>query len=232
MLLNITQKTCNICGKTKSITEFPENKNCTRDGHLRRCRDCHSRIGREGYSKEKAHEAYMKNAEKNRENARNRKREKIEKLGRVALDRFCQINKAYVERNREKVRKASAESYARADKKKLAAKQRESNKKLYHRDIEKSRAKVRLKANRRRHAPGDGYTLEQENQLLSDYGNRCVYCNKKIDDRRYMTLDHVVALSRGGENSIENLVPACLSCNSSKRNKPLLVWLLKKLNKK
>ena len=37
-------------------------------------------------------------------------------------------------------------------------------------------------------------------------------------------MDHLVPLSRGGENSPENIVPACWACNSSKGNKLLSEW--------
>lgn len=44
---------------------------------------------------------------------------------------------------------------------------------------------------------------------------RCCYCQRRLD-RENMTLDHVVPKSRGGDDSIENLVPSCHPCNGSK----------------
>lgn len=40
----------------------------------------------------------------------------------------------------------------------------------------------------------------------------CAYCGVMPA----MGVDHVLALSRGGTNTIENLVPACLKCNQQK----------------
>ena len=40
----------------------------------------------------------------------------------------------------------------------------------------------------------------------------CVYCGEEPAG----TADHVIPLSAGGPNSIENLAPACLSCNVRK----------------
>lgn len=51
-------------------------------------------------------------------------------------------------------------------------------------------------------------------------GFACVYCG----DRNRLTLDHVVAVSRGGTDNAENLVTACKSCNSSKGAKALDEW--------
>ncbi len=42
---------------------------------------------------------------------------------------------------------------------------------------------------------------------------QCVYCG--ADDS--LTLDHVVPRAEGGGNESENLVTACLSCNSSRK---------------
>jgi 5-methylcytosine-specific restriction endonuclease McrA len=41
---------------------------------------------------------------------------------------------------------------------------------------------------------------------------RCFYCREK----RRLTLDHIIPLSKGGLHSRDNVVFACVSCNSSK----------------
>lgn len=46
-------------------------------------------------------------------------------------------------------------------------------------------------------------------------GHACVYCG----NTKYLTLDHLVPLSRGGSNDEENLVTACRPCNSKKRDR-------------
>lgn len=43
-------------------------------------------------------------------------------------------------------------------------------------------------------------------------GYRCVYCGSNND----LTLDHLTPFSRGGDESPENLVTCCRSCNSRK----------------
>jgi hypothetical protein len=50
----------------------------------------------------------------------------------------------------------------------------------------------------------------------------CFYCGVSGVE---LTEDHVVALTKGGADSKENIVAACRSCNSSKRAKPLEAWL-------
>ncbi len=49
---------------------------------------------------------------------------------------------------------------------------------------------------------------------------KCRYCNKQLT-RFTATLDHVRAVSEGGDNSFDNLMTACLGCNSTKHRKAL-----------
>jgi hypothetical protein len=45
--------------------------------------------------------------------------------------------------------------------------------------------------------------------------NQCIYCESK----KHLTIDHVIPKSRGGNNTWNNLVTCCLSCNLKKGNK-------------
>lgn len=50
----------------------------------------------------------------------------------------------------------------------------------------------------------------------------CAYCERVIDGQP--DPDHVVPLSRGGSNSITNILPSCRACNSDKRDLLLDEW--------
>lgn len=52
----------------------------------------------------------------------------------------------------------------------------------------------------------------------------CHYCGNQTP-RNFRTADHVIPLSTGGIHSSENLVMACFSCNSSKRDLPAETFL-------
>lgn len=50
---------------------------------------------------------------------------------------------------------------------------------------------------------------------------RCQYCGRprsQLRGRDFLTRDHVVPLSRGGDNAWENVVTACSPCNNRKAN--------------
>jgi 5-methylcytosine-specific restriction endonuclease McrA len=62
------------------------------------------------------------------------------------------------------------------------------------------------------------------NYIYNKTGGYCNYCEKKIDWSNYgkprrkgaWTVDHMRPVSRGGTDHMNNLVPACVPCNSSK----------------
>lgn len=56
--------------------------------------------------------------------------------------------------------------------------------------------------------------LSRKNVLRRD-GQRCQYCG--VNDR--LTIDHVMPKSRGGRDTWENLVAACVPCNNKKGNR-------------
>lgn len=67
---------------------------------------------------------------------------------------------------------------------------------------------------RERDAPGQ-FSAEDFNTLCAKYGNRCLKCGRSNWDV-FLTADHVILLSAGGSNWIDNIQPLCQPCNSSK----------------
>lgn len=55
--------------------------------------------------------------------------------------------------------------------------------------------------------------LSRENVFKRD-NHTCVYCGSR--NFRSLTIDHVVPQSKGGKDSWDNLVTACLTCNNEK----------------
>ncbi|MGA2989627.1 MAG: HNH endonuclease [Candidatus Korobacteraceae bacterium] len=51
-------------------------------------------------------------------------------------------------------------------------------------------------------------------------GYKCHYCKKQLT-KFTATLDHITPVAERGDNSFENLVTACLGCNSRKHRRPL-----------
>ncbi len=60
--------------------------------------------------------------------------------------------------------------------------------------------------------------------VLRVYGQGCYICGKGLADDE-ITIDHVVPVSKGGGHTLENLRPACVSCNCRKKDRPLSVFV-------
>lgn len=59
------------------------------------------------------------------------------------------------------------------------------------------------------------HSRDEWEELLKKCGRKCKVCGSSKD----ITKDHIVAISKGGNNEIRNIQPLCRSCNSRKRNK-------------
>lgn len=68
------------------------------------------------------------------------------------------------------------------------------------------------------------YTLTeaQWEEIKASYFHSCVYCNRQDVP---LQREHIVPVTKGGGYTPDNIVPACASCNSSKGNKNLIVWM-------
>ena len=56
--------------------------------------------------------------------------------------------------------------------------------------------------------------LSRKNILRRD-NHKCQYCGSGL----HLTIDHIIPKSRGGEDSWENLITACIKCNNKKGNR-------------
>jgi 5-methylcytosine-specific restriction endonuclease McrA len=142
-----------------------------------------------------------------------------------------QIKKRQRQRNKRNkdAKQAYNQEYYKANQERLKAQQRvwnaenrevvqESNRRYRAENPDRFRALNRKR--RVQQLGADGFHTEIEwFALLGLYGGRCAYCGDSANTR-----DHVVPLNRGGSDWIDNIVPACRSCNSSKGNRLIWEW--------
>ena len=77
---------------------------------------------------------------------------------------------------------------------------------------------ARTRRARKKNAPINDFTAAQWNLVKAHYNHRCIYCNKKP---KRLTMDHITPLSKGGNHTMANIVPACLACNCRKQAGPV-----------
>ena len=98
-----------------------------------------------------------------------------------------------------------------------------------HRDWDKTKALLKRSRAKRR-ARLQGVTrpettlsrIEWESLIVA-YDGRCAYCGNKSE----LTQDHIVPISKGGQHTMENIAPACHSCNSSKGTMDVVDFIIR-----
>lgn len=67
----------------------------------------------------------------------------------------------------------------------------------------------------------DNYiTADEWENAKSYFDYKCAYCGEE----KPLTYDHFIPLSKGGFLSVENTIPCCVNCNSSKNNRDFSTW--------
>ena len=105
--------------------------------------------------------------------------------------------------------KAYQESYRAEHKDKIGA--RDAKYRVEHPEWKTASQRKRRAA--KRGASICDLTRVQWDGIKALYNHRCIYCGTAS---RSLTQDHITPLSKGGNHTVTNVVPACRSCNASK----------------
>jgi predicted restriction endonuclease len=88
-----------------------------------------------------------------------------------------------------------------------------------HTNPDKVSAHNKRRRAQRKNAPINTLTAQEWLLIQEHYDHRCIYCGKRRKGK--LTQEHVQPLSQGGSHHLQNIVPACLSCNSKRGNRTL-----------
>ena len=66
-------------------------------------------------------------------------------------------------------------------------------------------------------------TKKQWAEIKEHFSGKCCYCNRELP----LTIEHFIPITKSGELTRNNIIPACKSCNSSKGNRDALTWFRK-----
>ena len=223
-------KVCTKCDTWLPLTEYSPHTRA-KDGRASSCRRCHRKVNNAYHAKNKERaKAYRQSnkeiaKEYSREyRAKNKERIKAQrKAYRRAnaevlqqRDRERHLANPNPKRQRERVRHARnpqrKRDYERtwrvAHPDKWAA-QMES---WRARNAERIRSYQKTSKARRRSGTQGHFTAAEWRDLCAQHGNRCLRCGAEGS----LSVDHVVPISRGGTNTIDNIQPLCLPCNLHK----------------
>jgi 5-methylcytosine-specific restriction endonuclease McrA len=195
------------------------------DGYKSRCKDCFNAQKREERSAKP--EEYKDTARKYVEANKAHIRELKRKHQAENPEKYDEAERKYLEAHREEVntkarerRQRDLEHYreiGRSSYENHAEERRKYSLEYYKLHPEKSVAAT----NRRRAiklAAEGSHTEEEWQQLKAFYNYKCLRCGKHEPEIR-LTRDHVIPLTQGGSDSIDNIQPLCARCNSKKTSK-------------
>lgn len=81
-----------------------------------------------------------------------------------------------------------------------------------------TKTKCDLRRNKKRKYNGGSHTYERWQQMLKEFNYTCPCCGKQEPEVK-LTEDHIIPISKGGDDNIDNIQPLCFSCNSKKNTK-------------
>lgn len=214
-------KQCSYCGEMKPISNYHKDRTAD-DGHVSGCKACikiKSRIYNQQHRKENKEKAmaWSKNNPDRRKSIQStymaRHADQVRESHRLYLlnnpDKRAATIKKYAESHKEKIRE-----YRIKNKDHIAKKCLEHQRK--HPEMVKAR-KAKYRA-RKYAAEIRDFTHQQWVELQERFNHRCAYCGKRCKGK--LDQEHITPLSKGGNHTLSNIVPACSSCNSKKHTGP------------
>ena len=191
-------KACSRCKQILPYEAF-NKKSSSSTGLSSGCRDCDNAAKRN-----------LTPQQRHRKNAKNREY-RVDNPDAVRATNHQQ----YLNKREERIAYAFARQKAYPEKYRAYAKTSKSRRKLEN-AADTRRRNARKKTN--------GIYVISKKELQRLHSSPCFYCG--VNEK--MTVDHIIAIARGGTDSIGNLVPACKSCNSQKRHLTIMEWRLKR----
>jgi len=151
---------------------------------------------------------------------------------REYLNGYYSKNSENIKSNRRKKYLENPE-HERENSRQWRLKNLEANR-VYQRQHKKENPHLKRESERRRRANrfNNGFEYYKESEVLEIYGTICYICNIDIDLSAPrlagasgwevgLHIDHVVPLSKGGSDTLDNVRPAHGSCNVKKHANPL-----------
>jgi hypothetical protein len=220
-------KICTKCEQELPATDMYFNRDKRGgEGKLRSvCKDCYKKQSKEyrDETTERARQYGNQYRQEHKEEVNERHRRHYQEH----KERINERQKQYNKEHREGILKYSKQ-YSKEHKEEIAERmkryneehkeERQHSRKQY-RKTPHGKMVVRVHNHRRRALKrnlGGSHTAQELKDQMNRQKSKCFYCKKKINKNDKWHADHIVPLSKGGTDNIENIVIACPTCNLRK----------------
>lgn len=127
-------------------------------------------------------------------------------------------NKERYNSNKEYHKKYS-KVYYKLNRETILKRTRENHKIYYLNNKDRIKIKVQKREAKKRELPNN-FTISQWEDVKKVFNNKCAYCGEE----KPLSQEHFIPLSKGGEYTKNNIIPVCLQCNSSKKDREFCEW--------
>lgn len=214
-------KVCSICGEEKPVDQFALEKRL-KSGRRADCKTCCVTRNRERRQHDPEFQSYNYRYEQER-------RKRDPEYNKKWLEYKRKKNVEYRSKNPDKAKeRAKKEAQRRSSDPALRKKytdyernrrhERQKSDPAFHDHLMDLAKRGYHKRRARIAQTGGSYTRSEWRKLCEFYDHRCLCCGMKF---QRLTVDHVLPLSKGGTNNIQNIQPLCRSCNSRKHDKEI-----------
>lgn len=205
-------KICTKCGKElPATTEYFYKAKFGKFGLFATCKICKKECFGDSQKKyRKEHEEHYKELkniwdEKNKDYAKEYSKNYRFDNKKIIKERNKERRKdwdiKYYNNNKERIKEFKY-NYSKTERGKLIGIKNSQKRRLHTQELESS------------------FTIEQWEKCKNYFNNICCYCGEE----KKLTQEHFIPISKKGPYTKNNIIPACINCNSSKQNKSFFEW--------
>lgn len=217
-------KACNYEQVKKWRCKNPEKHRAQGIRYIRKYPEKHSENSKRWHILNRDHKREL--SRRHYENNRERLRAYRLAWVRANPEKVRGYRRKYFEINRERLRK-EANHYNNENREKRRLAWRNYN--ASH--LPEIRIREQIRRARKRALPST-LTKDEWESCLNYFNGVCCYCGSQATFWNVLEQDHFVPVATGGGYTVDNIVPACRPCNTSKNATPAAVWLENKFGKR
>jgi len=223
---NVETKVCGHCKIEKDIDSFGKDKG-EKDNKCRTCKVCMNEQGKRyreknpGKAKESSRIYYANNKEKESQ----RKKE----FRKIHYEKLNESSRKYRAENKEKIAEYGKKHYKenidiikeKAIKYRIKNSEKIKQRNKIYRLANQERSNVLTQQYRARKSKlPSTLTVDQWEMIKQHFDNKCCYCGKE----KPLAREHFIPITKEGGFTLNNIIPSCKSCNSSKFNRTFEEW--------